>query len=712
MKRAGDTKIATAVYKKEFRTIGDNNVNNSANISTMRKRNIADNVFEPIDAAQFLPPISPQQAEIVDAVEHHNLIIDSVAGSGKTTTILYMAKKHANKRMLLLTYNARLRLETKAKAELCGLDILTAHTFHSLGVAHVGKACRTDRGLITFTNGNKTIDIGAYDILIIDECQDMTLLYYKWVKRVLGAIFASGVFPRLCVIGDKNQSIYRFAGADARFITRADEIYSGCSDTYAPHTWKRLQLNVSYRLTHEMANFLNKCILGEDRIIAAKHGPLPKYNIKYDFGGTIAEINNLLANGYTYDDIFILAPSVRSTNKNNPIRRLANILTANRVPIYVPMTDDIKHDEEVSRGKIVFSSFHQSKGLERRAVFVLGIDASYFKYYARDESQDSCPNVLYVALTRAKEYLSIYHSQSQATCKFMRTAEASKYANLCGVLTAPENVVPVVTCAVGVTALLTHLSATVLENCMRYFRYIRLRPPTTHINIPSKCEQTIIGKKYVEEVSEINGTAIPSYYEYKTRGTMTIANAVRVNVAPFTTPRLLHIANQYIAKTTQLDFKLRQIVSYDWLKDDVLDEAYTRLHAELTRLDAEVPIFEQSVYTTVSNVNIAGSMDMITDTRMIELKTVESLSPEHFIQTAIYAYAYESMGGVRRAYHLYNIRTDELIELHIDSAKVRDMIAYIICEKYHGSNKLSDDQFMATLGIGNAPTRKCSICAV
>ena len=53
----------------------------------------------------------------------------------------------------------------------------------------------------------------------------------------------------------------------------------------------------------------------------------------------------------------------------------------------------------------MISSFHQSKGLERKIVVVFNFDQSYFKYYAKHENTDVVPNTLYVACTRAKDIL-------------------------------------------------------------------------------------------------------------------------------------------------------------------------------------------------------------------------------------------------------------------------------------------------------------------
>jgi superfamily I DNA and RNA helicase len=70
-----------------------------------------------------LSPISKEQHDILELVRiGGNINIDAVAGSGKTTTSLYIAKNNPHRQILLLTYNAKLKLETREKAKQLGLS--------------------------------------------------------------------------------------------------------------------------------------------------------------------------------------------------------------------------------------------------------------------------------------------------------------------------------------------------------------------------------------------------------------------------------------------------------------------------------------------------------------------------------------------------------------------------------------------------------------
>ena len=64
-------------------------------------------------------------------------------------------------------------------------------------------------------------------------------------------------------------------------------------------------------------------------------------------------------------------------------------------------------------GKVVFSTFHSVKGRQRKYVFVVGFDHSYFKFYGRNLPKDVCPNTIYVACTRSKNGLYVLENDSR-----------------------------------------------------------------------------------------------------------------------------------------------------------------------------------------------------------------------------------------------------------------------------------------------------------
>ena len=83
------------------------------------------------------------------------------------------------------------------------------------------------------------------------------------------------------------------------------------------------------------------------------------------------------------DNVMILAGSIKRASEKSPLKRLEQELVRLGVPVHTPPEDESEVSEEVSAGKVIFCTFHQSKGLERRAIFVVGFNNDYFVHFAK-----------------------------------------------------------------------------------------------------------------------------------------------------------------------------------------------------------------------------------------------------------------------------------------------------------------------------------------
>ena len=190
---------------------------------------------------------SKEQYNIINSLRYKNVIVDAVAGSGKTTTVLHIASQYNNK-ILLLTYNKKLRLETKQKARLLGLYNIDVWNYHAFCCKYYDHKCYTDneiRRLIK--NGNMPLHVLDYDYVILDEAQDITPLYYESIHKIISD---NNKIPKFCVLGDRYQSIYKFNDADERFIIYADKLFD-----LNVYKWEKTKLSTSFRLTRESKFF-------------------------------------------------------------------------------------------------------------------------------------------------------------------------------------------------------------------------------------------------------------------------------------------------------------------------------------------------------------------------------------------------------------------------------------------------------------------------
>ena len=683
----------------------------------------------------ILPPISLEQQKIVDNVmSGHNVQVDCSAGSGKTTTSLYIAINNPTKPILLLTYNAKLKIETREKVQSLNLHNMEVHSYHSFCVKYFYRKAYTDSGIITFlktNNHSTTLKSFEYEIMIVDEAQDMNPVYYEVVQHILKRLKKIEVDPQLIVMGDQKQSIYAFNNADSRFLTLSTQIFNN------HHQWEKGTLSTSYRLTNQMTRFINSCCNGALPIQAVKAGPRVRYLICDTFGSKpYREIKNYLRQGYHNQDIFVLTPSVRS--ENSPVRRLANKLTNDGIAIYVPNSDEEKLDEDILNGKIVFSTFHQVKGLERPIVIVFNFDNSYFKFYAKDvppQEYTQIANTLYVAITRAQKQLVILHDEKYNYLDFLR--QSQMYYN-CELEIShgfhPQNEKTSQRTRLKelkVTELVKYVPVEILDQCMNYLTIETSSGEHDLLDIPTKIKE----KDLYESVSEITGSAIPSYYEYKISGKMTVYDYLRNNkmneietylsgkkclladddsdddevrlydklYANLSTSQdigrsILQLTTHWLCEKTGYDFKKKQIKQYNWLSQEILEQTNNRLDLIFPPETHPYLQFEKSLIVPYESYMIVGFADVYNTLthELWELKTVKEVENTHFLQVAIYCWMInllEPNNQVQKV-NVFNIMNNVQYTIKTEMSQLENIIKILIEHRQNGQFKKSNQEFI------------------
>jgi superfamily I DNA/RNA helicase len=78
-----------------------------------------------------------QHAVVIELEKGNNVCVQAVAGSGKTTTCLHIAESFPERNILLLTYNAKLKMETRRKVDSSGITNMEVHSFHAFCVKYL-----------------------------------------------------------------------------------------------------------------------------------------------------------------------------------------------------------------------------------------------------------------------------------------------------------------------------------------------------------------------------------------------------------------------------------------------------------------------------------------------------------------------------------------------------------------------------------------------
>jgi hypothetical protein len=704
--------------------------------------------------------LSAEQENILFQVESgKNVLVDSCAGTGKTTLILSVAKALTDKQILQMTYNSMLRYEVKDRAKRSQITNMKVHTFHSLAVRYYLPTSFTDTGIryILLKELPPLVTLPKFDIFVLDEAQDMTFIYFQFMAKYARDM---GSPIQLLILGDYMQGLYEFKGADIRFLTLADIIWRDFPNLRTSD-FEKCTMKMSYRITDTMCSFVNKVMLGKERMDACKKGEPVTYirNSRQSMEKIVAaEILRLFENGYHPSDIFVLGPSVKGVNSN--IRQLENILSERGIPCHVPMLENDKIDERVIDKKVVFSTFHCVKGRERKIVFVLGFDNSYFRCYARTLQKDICPNTLYVATTRSTERLYVLESDSyrgdrpleflQMSHIEMKQQDFIKFKGQHQTLFVDDEDERdkgsqlITKHFLTPTEMIKFIPEHVMEELSIILDRIFIKENEfsniDELEIPSVVETK---QGFFEEVSDLNGIAIPCfYYDYLLGGSQNsniLLRLIEQNIEMMRTNEhhylkeivkslpenletisdYLFLANISVAVQETLYFKLKQIdrEEYNWLSENILENCKSRLDNVIGKECINIiPRIEETIINSSDDnghklideflakyfdpniqFRFTARVDLITENILWELKCTSKISIDHLLQLTIYAWLWQMKTDSDKKitkFNIFNIRTKELLSLNATLEDLNTIILTLLKGKFQKQPEKTDEEFI------------------
>ena len=702
-----------------------------------------------------MEPSEEQQIIINHIKNGKNVVVDACAGSGKSTTILSCAKAMPEKRFLQITYNASLCKENRERVVEMGLKNVTVQTYHSLAVSKYLSTAHTDSGIrkILYDKIVPSSLIKPQDIIVLDETQDMTLLYYQFIVKFAEDM---GTSFQVLILGDYMQGLYEFKGSDTRFLTKAFDIWSGFRLLKHPD-FEQCSLKMSYRITNQMADFVNNIMLGEQRLLACKEGTPVVYirNSSYNiYKIVVYHIRELLRRGAKPSDIFVLGGSVKGPKSQ--IRKIENTLSEAGIPCHIPMFEEGKIDEKVIEGKVVFSTFHCVKGRQRPYVFVVGFDQSYMKFYARTFDFTKCPNTLYVGTTRATKQMFLLETDQypeDRPLEFLKMThlqmKEKEYIDFLGMPRSifyekVENLTEnkITTHQTTPTDLIKFIPESVLEEIMPILDTIFVRESADDLENFEIPTMTKTKSGYYEDVSDLNGIAIPAMYfdflssTWKTAGENILYNLIKSSVELMKSNEhsflknefenlgkecesesdYLYMANLYTAIQEKVYFKLKQIHrdEYTWLDSQVLGKCKYRmmnvLHDECIQ---ECPKIEETVihqmvdedhceidtflsqYFTNKRFRFTARIDLITCKTVWEIKCTASITQDHLLQVVIYAWILRTMfSDFEKDFKIFNIRSGEILRLNTEKSVLDNIMVLLLKGKYEGIEKQPDINFV------------------
>ncbi|MBW2621451.1 MAG: UvrD-helicase domain-containing protein, partial [Deltaproteobacteria bacterium] len=264
-----------------------------------------------------------------------------------------------------------------------------------------------------------------YSHLLIDEYQDVNLAQYRLTR-----LLAHGPNPNLTVIGDPDQAIYGFRGADATYFKRFLDDFPGA---------RQIGLNRNYRSTDTILKASTRVIVknpGKDRVelFSGISGPgqltmavtaSPHSEARFVVGqieGLIGGTSHLamdmgMADAADQSELTLgdIAVLYRLHALAGP---LTEALSRAGLPFQLAGTESLHETDHLdfTVEKISLLTMHAAKGLEFPVVFIIGAEQGLLPYeppQGEPTSVEEERRLFYVAMTRAMKKLIITRSRSR-----------------------------------------------------------------------------------------------------------------------------------------------------------------------------------------------------------------------------------------------------------------------------------------------------------
>lgn len=371
--------------------------------------------FKPLKPIPILGMIpSEEQQNILKLVAHGKCVkIIAGAGTAKSTTCMMIAADAPDKKILILTYGRELNDENVKIAEEFKLSNVTCSTIHSILNTCIktkinGKKIHDDTDLLRYLeefwqkNINLPSRLDGFDVIMIDEIQDMRPSYYQALCFILPES------KQLLTIGDVKQMLYDYGRYDAAtpiFLTDASHYFRQFT---IGKVWTESILSVSFRLTPYNAKFVNM-IWGTNLIAGnTKDKNLPvEYRVMNPYGKDVTDFLKEILDTHKPEEVLLQSHTntKSSEGKERPLGKHLNRLMAikydGKQKYFFYLKDTSADGKSSIRNKIRVFTFCSSKGLTVKTTIIFGFNS----YQGR-----AAPlNQMGVALSRAKSRLILIH---------------------------------------------------------------------------------------------------------------------------------------------------------------------------------------------------------------------------------------------------------------------------------------------------------------
>ncbi|MDO6829437.1 AAA family ATPase [Mesomycoplasma ovipneumoniae] len=323
--------------------------------------------------------LTEEQENVVNlALKGKNVLVDACIGSGKTSVIQVLCDKFPiDKKILYLTYNKLLKVDAKNKIKKKNVTVQNYHGFAYWFLWRNDINSSSADAIRIFLENN--ISVGTYDVLLIDEYQDIT----DEISLLLEKIKQENPNIQIVAVGDMSQKIYD--NTKLKVIGFIDKFLG---------SYEKISLTISFRMPKEHADMLGRIW---DKTIK---GVNENCQIEYM---ELDQIKEFLSKQKP-SDILCLGKN------RGQMSKVLNYLEGkhkdifNKDTVYASISDaenNLDPEEETA----IFTTFDKSKGLERPICVIFDFTESYwFRRLEKIASNYEILRSLFcVAASRGKE---------------------------------------------------------------------------------------------------------------------------------------------------------------------------------------------------------------------------------------------------------------------------------------------------------------------
>lgn len=358
---------------------------------------------------------SEQEAVYSEIIKKNNTCVIAKAGTGKTTMAIEIAKRLYEKnrsKTLMLTYNRSLLNDVRGKVK--NLCYIKAHNYHTLcKEIFETKKCIEDADIKNVLN-NPILSLKKYDLIVIDEMQDMNEIFYGLIMKFLQSYKQS---PTLLIMGDPFQTLY------IKNIEKIFKSYLVEPDINFKTVFVVKHLSISFRITHEIAHFINTNLNPNNMVKAYpdKFTPEEVKKISFLWGDgiranpdrSISQNSVIVIEGeqklytlttklyekYQPRDTMVLGWSIKETST---CLKLANAI-GDKYGFRKVVSSETNRGDKFDPNMRSYSTVHQTKGLEFEGVIIPDMS----NFICNRMHPIKAYNLHYTASTRAKNCLIV-----------------------------------------------------------------------------------------------------------------------------------------------------------------------------------------------------------------------------------------------------------------------------------------------------------------